>query len=849
MALLVAVALAVLAHVHAASVPLVRCSMVSSASQSVDGASASQASYTPEGWYDVRLPATVMAGLLQNNVYADPFYNENLRSIPEDPFDVPWWYRCTFETPQAATSFLTFKGINYKANIFLDGAIAGNLSAIVGTFRHFDVAVPPTPSGEHAVAIEVYRPYDRALGPDASSELDLAISFVDWAPYPPDSNMGLWQDVILTSLAGPVSVRHPMVTTTLPSERQAMLSVLCDVENHGSQTVSAVLRATINGLGSFQQQVTVPAHSTIVATFDSKYYPGLVVNDPDLWWPWQMGTPTLHNLTLDLDLSGVISDSITTRFGIRTVSSELDSRGHRLYRVNNRPILIRGAGWSPDLFQRADPARQRAEFDYVRHLNLNAIRLEGKFENDNFFDLADEYGILTMPGWCCCDAWQRWSKWTPEIAAVAYESLRTQVKRLRIHPGVLVFLYGSDQMAPQGIEAEFLKVFQEEHWPNALLSTASALTSPLTGPSGVKMSGPYSWVPPVYWLQDTHRLGGAFGFLTEGGPGEAPLTYESLAATIPADTMWPMGDEWSWHMGNPLGVFRNLRFFTPPLYARYGPANSAAEYLYKAQVSLYEGHRAFFEGYSRNKYTSTGLIQWMLNNAWPENLWHLYDYYLGHGGSYFGTRKACEDVHPIYSYDDGSLWVVNSLYQNYSGLLLSAIARNLTGEIIWAENFTVDALCADCPLQVGQVPKLTSSTTYFLRLTVTGHNVDTINDYWLSTKPDVLDWDNSTFYTTFCSSYADLTALQRLPPVNLTIYGGRQGPGYYIVTIGNPTDVVAFFVHLRAVDDRGEEILPSRWTDNYVTLFPGEARSVYVQFPLDSPDVSRFSYEVYNNVA
>src|ERR1035438_903968 len=99
---------------------------------------------------------------------------------------------------------------------------------------------------------------------------------------------------------------------------------------------------------------------------------------------------------------------------------------------------------------------------------------------------------------------------------------------------------------------------------------------------------------------------------------------------------------------------------TEALTKRYGPAKSAEEYARKAQVMAYEGHRAMFEAFGRNKYTSTGVIQWMLNNAWPGMIWHLYDWYLRPGGSYFGAKKACEPLHVQYSYDDRSIVVVNS---------------------------------------------------------------------------------------------------------------------------------------------------------------------------------------------
>lgn len=335
------------------------------------------------------------------------------------------------------------------------------------------------------------------------------------------------------------------------------------------------------------------------------------------------------------------------------------------------------------------------------------------------------------------------------------------------------------------------------------------------------------------------------------------MTLESMQRTVDPAALWPMGEEWDWHTGNVQGVFHNLRFFTPPLYARYGNASSAADYLQRAQVALYEGHRAFFEGYTRNKYTSTGLIQWMLNNAWPENIWHLYDFYLGAGGSFYGTRKACEDVHAIYSYSDRSVWVVNSRYVAYADFTLTVSLRNVTGELVWSTAARVPSLCADCTANILTLPApaaATTTTTYFLRLQLSGGSLvaPAINDYWLSTKPDVLDWAASTFYTTLCKSFGDLTALQHLPPVTLQLAATPLGPAAYNVSITNPTPTVAFFVRLRA-QAAGEEVVPALWDDNYLVLFSQETRAVTVTFPTltigPAAAPITFSYEVFNNIS
>ena len=189
------------------------------------------------------------------------------------------------------------------------------------------------------------------------------------------------------------------------------------------------------------------------------------------------------------------------------------------------------------------------------------------------------------------------------------------------------------------------------------------------GATGVKMTGPYEYIAPSYWYLDT-KFGGAHGFNTETSPGPAPPPIESLRRMLPEDKLWPINPAWDYHAGG--GAFKDIHVFTEALNARYGTAASVEDYARKAQMMAYEGHRAMFEAFGRNKYTSTGVIQWMLNNAWPGLIWHLYDWYLRPGGSYFGAKKANQPLHVQYSYDDRSVVVVNSFYQPFTRMRVVA---------------------------------------------------------------------------------------------------------------------------------------------------------------------------------
>jgi exo-1,4-beta-D-glucosaminidase len=461
-------------------------------------------------------------------------------------------------------------------------------------------------------------------------------------------------------------------------------------------------------------------------------------------------------------------------------------------------------------------------------------------------------GILVLPGWCCCDQWENWPAWDKENERIAGDSLRDQLRRLERHPSVIAWLYGSDFAPPPRIENLYLQIMKEVDWPNPSISSAGARNTTV-GPSGVKMTGPYEYVAPIFWYIDT-RHGGAFGFNTETSPGPAIPPVESLRRMLPADHVWPIDSVWEYHAG---GMSHTLDVFTQALEKRYGESKSVEEFSSKSQVQAYEAHRAMMEAYGRNKYTSTGIIQWMLNNAWPSMIWHMYDWYLRPGGSYFGVKHACEPLHVQYSYDDRSVVVVNSYYHGFQNLKLTAKVYNLD----MTEKFSKDvdlSVDADSSTKVFILPQISDlSTTYFVNFTLeSSGQVLSRNFYWLSTRAETLDWgreeedtsgqyDISTWTPT--KDFADYTALNTLPRITLeaTAQSTKQGnQGTTTVTIHNPSSTLAFAVRLK-VDRPGNnrvsrevkedtEILPVLWEDNYFALLPGESRQVKATYAADS---------------
>lgn len=805
--------------------------------------------FSPKGWYSASVPTTVVAALIENKLYTDnPYFGTNLRSVPgmtypigadfsnlpmpaDSPFAVPWWYRTQFRLPattKAKRIALHFDGINYRASLWINGKQVATSDKLAGTYRlfEFDITDFVKPGQLNTLAMQIF-----PQQPD-----DLAMTYVDWNPMPADKNLGIWRDVYLTT-SGPVTLRNPQVITNLdlPSADKAHLTVNVELHNLTDNSVSGTLHGSIEQ-SHFSKIVQLNAGEDKTVSFTPDEIASLNFSNPKLWWPVHMGSPTLHTLTMHFNVGGKISDSAQTRFGIRQVTSEMTDKGARLFKINGKNILIRGAGWTPDMMLRRSAQREEDEMRYVKDMNLNTVRLEGKMETDHFFDIADEQGILVMPGWTCCNAWEHWKDWKAEQNAIAAESLKSQVLRLRNHPSVFVFFYGSDGPPPASVEEMYLQVLKQNEWPNPSVSSATGTPTTVTGPSGVKMSGPYDWVPPNYWLADTSKFGGAFGFNTETSPGPAVPPVESLRKMFPADHLWPIDEVWDYHAGGER--FMRTTLYNNAIDGRYGKATSAEDYARKSQAITFEGERAMFEAYARNKYTSTGVIQWMLNNAWPSTIWHLYDYFLRPGGGYFGTKKACEPLHIQYSYDDRSIVVVNGWQKPFEGLRASAKVYDFNLNQIFSKEATVQVQ-PDSVTSLFAIPEQQPNglPTYFVKLDLvdsTGKSVSS-NFYWLSSTPDVLDWEKTVpqLYTPQ-SSYTDFTALQSLPQVDLKTSSRShrvEGNTVTDIVVENPTKLLAFNVELRLVRKKGgDDLLPAIWQDNYFSLLPGEKKQISVTY-------------------
>ncbi len=805
------------------------------------GADISSAGYSTQGWYAVSGRATVMAGLLENGTYKDVFYSDNLRAVEEPDasgnlFVVPWWYRTEFNVVDGAKGLRTLlrtNGMVASADLWVNGHLVADHGAVAGAYpvHEFDVTQWVHP-GSNTLALRMH---------PADPRNSLSIGWVDWNPTPPDDNLGPWRGVDIVR-TGPVQLRFAQAASTLslPDLAHAALTVKVEARNLDTVAHEATITGDVAGV-ALRRTIRLAPGQTQTVSFSPKTDAGLTIDHPKIWWPDGMGDHPLYSLQLSANVDGAVSDKAGATFGIRSVSSSLTKQGYRQFFVNGKPVLIRGAGWAPDVFLRDDPARMEAEFSYVRNLGLNTIRSEGKLEDQRFYDLADRDGIMILAGWECCDMWESAAKtggkpWDAADEKVAADSMTSEARLLRNHPSVIGFLIGSDNAPPPHVAKIYVDALHAEDWATPIIAAAADQGTAETGPSGMKMAGPYDWIPPAYWYAD--KLGGAFGFDSEVSAGPTIPRLEDLTRMLSPqeqEALWKYPQTRQYHASAAWSTFASLAPFDTALAKRYGAPKSLADYVAKAQLDNYDNVRAQFEAFNAHSEAdkpATGVIYWMLNNAWPSLHWHLYDYFMNPAGAYFGAKKANEPLHIQYSYDTRAIVLTSHTPGDEHGLQASIRVRNLDGSVRHEQHLQDIDLAGNRTKQVAVLPVLSGlSRTYFVELSLASAEGKPVsrNVYWLSTQPDQLDWEHSNWYLTPLTQYADLTALQSLPAATSEVHATTRHEGnedVTTVTLSVPASsrTVAMFQHASIKRGaHGDLALPIVWDDNDVTLWPGES--------------------------
>ena len=810
-----------------------------------------------EGWLPAQVPSTILGSLVDNNIYEDPYFGENLKNISTEPFEVPWWYTTSFQFNEVHAEYnasLNFDGINYKANVWLNGKQIADSKAINGAFRitSFDVS-DSIVSGTNVLAIEIIPPKPG----------DFSTGFVDWNPAPPDGNMGIFRPVTLHLYQG-VQIKNPFVQSKvdLKNLSKAALTVSAELKNTTSAPISGVLVGQIENI-RFEKKVAIAAHTSLHIEYDPIEYPQLNLDNPRLWWPVHLGDPDLYKLEIYFTSNEEISDATEIKFGIREVEDYWLNEIHRGYKINGKKVLIKGAGWTDDLLLMDTDENIEAQVKYVKQMNLNTIRLEGFWGKDHkLYDLCDEHGILLMVGWSC--HWEHeihmgvpvnerfGGVYKPEDIDHVAQTWEDQLIWLRNHPSIFVWTVASDKVPITELEQKYIDTFAKYDPTRPYLNSTGGVgsdqhvigsedvISEISGSSGVKMLGPYAYTAPVYWFTDT-KFGGAYGFNTETGPGAQVPQLESLKKFIPEDKLWPISDVWNYHCGR--YEFADLSRFITAINERYGIPKNLEEFDKMAQAMNYELMRPMFEAFQVFKERSTGIVQWMLNAAWPKMYWQLYDYYLMPTAAFYATQKACAPLHLAYNYGDHHIYVINDYSHTIENLQARIRVYDIESQLLLDKSLDFDVL-SDTSKPIFKIDDIEGlSTTYFVDLRLsddTRKEIDA-NFYWLSTKEEVLDYEadlGEFAFHTPSKVYADYSLLNSLDKVDIGVdynFEKIEGKQQITVTITNAVNAIAFLLNLKLVDkNTGEPILPVFWEDNFISLIPGEQRILQATFKYEA---------------
>jgi exo-1,4-beta-D-glucosaminidase len=806
------------------------CSKINSSEDNI-----SKTGFDVTKWYKTTVPSTVMAALLANNEYPDIFMGDNINKVDTSRFRNSWWFRNEFviNDPKKNTE-LIFEGINYRANIWLNGNKIASADSIFGGFRIFRFNISKNViKGKNVLAVEVFhqRPHEPSIG------------FVDWAPMPPDRELGIWRPVKL-KISDQVSLNDIFVFSKIDKKdfKEADLQITTQAVNNTSQTIVAIVKGQIENIG-FEKKITLKPNETQTLVFNSDEFKQLNIKNPRFWWTYDLGKPELYDLTMSIETNNKISFSETTRFGIREVDDYLNANGHRGYKLNGVELLIKGGGWVDGMFLNDTEEKIKSQMQYVKHANLNTIRLEGFWGNsERFYDLADEMGLLLMAGWSCQWEWQGYlakpeddfmSLRTPEDISLILGYTRDHVNWLRNHPSIFVWVMGSDKLPNPELETKYYKLFSEIDTTRPLLMSCKNHNSGISGKTAVKMNGPYDYVSPNYWYLDTIN-GGAFGFNTETGPGPQVPSLEIVKSMIPADKLWPINEIWNFHCGR--NEFQTLERYLKAFNLRYGEQNNVEDFTFKSQASNREAMRAMFEAFAINRENTTGIIQWMYNSAWPKLIWQFWDYYLLPNAAFYGAKIGARPLNIAYNYGDQSIYIANLHPKNFDNLHAEIKIYDFNGKII-GQNSTSTSLKANSSAKIYTLPNDESFTNvYFLSLKLSDSKGKSLaeNFYWLSVKKDVPDFKKTEWFYTPLKEFADFTDLNKLPKVKLKAeHNYKKIAGEYEVTVklSNPNDKIAFLIELGIVGNKsGKSIVPIYWDDNYISLLPNESREIKAVF-------------------
>jgi len=780
-------------------------------------AAASLPSFRPESWYPATVPGTVLTTLVDNKVYPEPLYGENMRAIPEGLNKTSWWYRTTFRIPatyKGRLTWLHFAGINYSADIWVNGHQAGsmrgafirgdfNITPFVkpGNLATLVVIVTPQPHPgiphEHTLALGIGK-----NGGDTALDGPTFLSTIgwDWLPAIRDRDTGIWLPVSLSS-TGPALIKNPTVVSTVDlANNTADLTITTTLVNTSAKPITGSLTATIFGQGNpivIHRDITLDPSSTTPFSFDP-----LHLTDPKLWWPNGYGAPNLYHLQLDFKIGPQTSSTESTNFGIRKIEYQVADSENLTISVNGVRIMVRGGNWGLDEGMKRIP-RERLDAQFHMHAlaNLNMIRnWVGQSTSPDFYDAADKYGILLWD-----EFFQPNPGDGPNVTDIPtyLANVTDKVVRYRNHPAIAVWCARNEGYPPKSLD-DTLKVLMAKLDPTRLYQSNSA------DGRGVSSHGPYYWRSPRFFYQ-LHE-----SFKTETGSVSVP-TIESIQGMMPQKDWETINDDWAQH-DMARGAQRGDEY-PSTLAKRYGHIRNLADFVRKAQLANYEAFRAMYEGRNAEMFKqTTGVLTWMSNPAQPSFVWQLYHYDLEPNSSLYAAKKAAETIHVQLNEATGAIEAVNNTPATLSGLTVTSSVYNFDSKLTGTKTNPIAQLPASSTIDVAEIEVGARITPlYFIKLDLTdatGKLLST-NFYWQNVAQD------------------DFTGLTKLPTATLdaSVASHVEGDNTILtVTLHNPTPTVALMTHLQLHQKQsGRRVLPVFYSDNYITLVPGESRTLTIQ--------------------
>lgn len=828
----------------------------SSTSVDKDVAKLSKTGVDTSSWYHVNSPrCTIMGCMIESGVFKEDelWFSDNINHVNWGQFKVPWVYRNQFSLPKDRKGqhfFLETNGISSKADLYVNGKQIADKAFQAGAYGGHTYEITDLAADENALAVQVY---------PTQYIYDFSVGFVDWNPYSPDNGTGIWRDINIRQ-TGPVSMSPLSIMTdlTVPVEKSdAVVTVRAKAQNLERNEIKMTASATITDPSgkatALKEQIItlVPGETTMVSFKET-------VASPRIWWPKFWGGQPLYKTKVVFSVNGAVSDEAESNFGIRKVTSVVNAHNDTTFTVNGHPFQVVGGGYGADMFLRWDSQRFTNIAHYMLDMGQNTIRLEGKLEQPELYDIADETGLMVLAGWECCDKWESWEYnhdliydpppiWNENDYATANASMIHEASVIQTHPSMLGYLIGSDYWPNDRATKIYVDALKAAGWQVPIIASAAKRGYPaLVGPSGMKMDGPYDWVPPGYWFDtdggSNDRLGAAFGFGSELGSGVGTPEVGSLKKFLTEADMkdlWTQPNKGLFHMSNNVSQFYNREIYNDGLYKRYGTPKSLDDYLIKAQLMDYEATRSEYEGYSalwNEERPATGIIYWMLNNAWPSLHWNQFDYYMRPAGSYFGTKTGSRLEHVAYDYNKHSLWIINHSLDRSGDRSVEVELIDLNGKTI-SHQVVKTATEANKSKKIGTVDGVDKvSGVALLRLNLKkGDKTISRNIYWITKGVDTLNWSNSTWYYTPVTKYVDFTPIWDMKEAKISVsvkpatcQSKIPGVKQRKVTLENESDAPAFFISLNLVDGSGNDVVPITWSDNYVTLWPHEKLDVYV---------------------